>query len=531
MPGTGKHGPRCLPYPVSLIDCGCPDAPGRRDRFGGGLELEPEIFERLFDASSEAQYVLSIASGRYVRVNASFETLTGYSREDLEGGRIGPEHMVVPEDRPLISSKRLSRHKLLSDSYELRIRSSDGTVKHLEICVKLLDMLGGDMVLGHVRDITVRKRLELRLKEEVELQKKRTLDAAKASVRIFQLTEKIRNVPRLTTALLDAPDEPALLNRAAEILVDRSGLNYARATILLAKDGALFPAKTLPAGYKMRESYPISSHSRYSKVARESTNWTGRKGEFIVPLRARGEVIGVLEVCFDQEEKILFDDSETVRLGQEDIVRTLSNSIGMMIENLRLLERIRQQSIMDQVTQTYNRRHFDRKLGEEVKRSRRYGRKVGLLMLDVDYFKDVNDTWGHQTGDKVLASLGEIFKSTSRDLDVVCRYGGDEFAILLPETDGDAATVRAERLRVMVEEKRFENPSNPDIPLHLTISIGVAAMSDEHFTPGDLVRAADEACYKSKKQGRNRVNFLESGGATGVAPVRFGDFGSEDAEG
>lgn len=471
------------------------------------MDLDPGTYETLFEVSNDPQYLLNVDTGRYVRVNSAFESMTGFSRDDLECGRVTPSDLVLPEDIPVMEEKKLARHQVATDRYEIRIRAQDGTVKHLEISVQRLPIPGDPLVIGHARDISARKRLEDRLKEEVELQKKRTLEAAKASVRIFQLTEKIRNVPRLTAALLDAPDENALLSKAAEMLADRSGLNYARANIYLAKSERLELRECQPKGRRRSSGYKISGSSRYARVVRSGSPWTGTKGEFIVPLRARGEVIGALEVVFDREEKVLFDDSETVRFGQEDIVRTLANTVGMMIENLRLLQKVRKQSIMDQVTQTFNRRHFDRKLSEEVRRSQRYERDLSMLMVDVDYFKDINDTWGHQVGDTVLATLGEIFKSTSRDLDIVCRYGGDEFAILLPETDGEAAAVRAERLRVLVSEHAFENQADTAKPLHLTISVGVGAMTTNHMTPGDLIRTADEACYHSKRNGRDRITY------------------------
>jgi len=469
------------------------------------MELESHIYELLFEASSDPQYLLDLDAERYIRVNPAFEKLVGYPREDMEGGRISPKDLVVPEDWNLVKKKRDDRHVVDSDMYEVRIRSIDGSIKHLEIGVQRIEALGEPAVLGSARDITWRKRLEERLKEEIQVQKHKTLEATKASVRIYQLTEKIRNVPRLTTALLDAHDEESLLSLAADILVDPAGLNYSRSLFLFIEGDRLIVKESRPRPRK--GSFPLSGKSRYARVAAEGSPFRGKRGEFVVPLRSRGETMGVMEVCFDPDAKVLFDDSETVRFGQEDIVLTLSNTMGMMIENIRLLAKIRLQSIVDQLTQTYNRRHFDRKLAEEVRRARRYGRNLGLLMIDADYFKDINDSWGHPAGDAVLLGLAEIFKGTSRDLDVVCRWGGDEFCILMPETGGESATQRAERLRVEVEETVFENPEDPDHPLKTTISIGVTDMAGREMTPGDLVRSADEALYRSKREGRNRVTY------------------------
>lgn len=491
------------------------------------MELDTKIFETLFEASSDPQYLLDLESKRYLKVNPAFERLTGYPRQDLEEGRVLPEDLVLPEDWSMVMTKREIRRQVPSDLYEVRVRCHDGSIKNLEIGVRRIEAFGDALILGSARDITARKRLEDRLKEEVQTQKRKTLEAAKASVRIYQLTEKIRNVPRMTAMLLDVHEEEALLMRAADYLVDAAGMNYSRCTLLFLEGERLAIKESRPR--RRASSFPLAGKSRFAQVARDGLPFRGKRGEFVVPLRHRGEVLGVLEVCFDPEAKVLFDDSETVRVGQEDIVLTLANTIAMMLENLRLLERIRKQSIIDQLTQTFNRRHFDRKLAEEVRRAQRYGRALSLLMIDADYFKDVNDSWGHPAGDEVLAGLAQIFRDTSRDLDVVCRWGGDEFCILMPETTGESATLRAERLRIQVQGSTFNNPEDPNHPLQITISVGVADISSGDVTPGDLVRGADEALYQSKREGRNRVSHRSPLG-TVPDPDRPADAAPPDAD-
>jgi diguanylate cyclase (GGDEF)-like protein len=176
--------------------------------------------------------------------------------------------------------------------------------------------------------------------------------------------------------------------------------------------------------------------------------------------------------------------------------------------------RLEEISVRDALTGLYNRRYFGDRMAHEHERSSRHGRPVALLMLDIDYFKRINDTYGHQTGDDVLRAVAQVLVNKTRTIDVVCRYGGEEFAALLPETPFDGALLLAERLREHVALTPFRSRSQEHAqgapaagqPLQVTISIGLAMLDRESMkTPDALVAAADEALYAAKHGGRNRV--------------------------
>ncbi|MDY7227918.1 GGDEF domain-containing protein [Hyalangium rubrum] len=157
---------------------------------------------------------------------------------------------------------------------------------------------------------------------------------------------------------------------------------------------------------------------------------------------------------------------------------------------------------MDGLTQVHNRRYFDEQLDRELSRSRRYERGLSLVMLDIDRFKHINDTYGHLAGDYVLKQLASTVRVKIRREDVFARYGGEEFAMILPEIDLKGARTFAEKVRQMVEQQQFTFDKH-SIPV--TVSLGVAEFASEHRGASDLVGAADERLYEAKTGGRNRV--------------------------
>jgi diguanylate cyclase (GGDEF)-like protein len=170
------------------------------------------------------------------------------------------------------------------------------------------------------------------------------------------------------------------------------------------------------------------------------------------------------------------------------------------IQNAVYFERVRQLAYRDGLTGIFNRRFFEMRILEELERSRRYDSVLSVLLLDLDGYKGLNDEFGHLLGDEALRQVSALFLQQVRKADIVCRYGGDEFAVLLPETSGQQALAAAEKLRRTVAEWEF-----PGVPRPLTLSVGVACFPDNGRTRDELVKAADDALYRAKELGRNRV--------------------------
>ena len=162
----------------------------------------------------------------------------------------------------------------------------------------------------------------------------------------------------------------------------------------------------------------------------------------------------------------------------------------------------------DGLTGLYNHRYFHEQLSKDFLRAKRYHEPLSCILFDIDYFKKFNDTYGHQTGDVVLSTLGRVIEDSIRDSDFAARYGGEEFAVILYHTDGPAAVYVAERLRRMVEEREIQDK---DKALHISISVGVATFPHEEIRDSKkMIECADKALYKAKENGRNRVEIFDS---------------------
>ena len=217
----------------------------------------------------------------------------------------------------------------------------------------------------------------------------------------------------------------------------------------------------------------------------------------IMPLKAKDLVNGL----------IIADNLYTQKPINEDDIKMftmLANQAGLAIENSQLYEMVVQQSHTDSLTNLWNHGFFQETLLEEIAKAEKAKTQLSLAIIDIDNFKQLNDTYGHQNGDKILKELALLLKESSREADFICRYGGEEFSIILPQTTQEKSYEICERIRKTINDHHFENflPS-PD--LKVTVSIGLATFPDHGRNKEELIANADKAMYIAKFSGKNKT--------------------------
>jgi diguanylate cyclase (GGDEF)-like protein len=317
--------------------------------------------------------------------------------------------------------------------------------------------------------------------------------------------EAINAVAQQTTAVLDLDELFAVVchvllewfrvDHVAVLMVEGDALR------IRAYEGRLTPSMAagalLSPGAGVAARALSSGHSIIENNVREVDGYIAgfaeTQSEICIPLIFFGEKMGVL--ALDAARKDAFDAEDRQPL------ESVADICAAAIQNAHNFDRMKQLAYVDGLTGIHNRRYFEMRIGEELERAGRFQGRMSAIMVDIDHFKKLNDEFGHLLGDEILRSVAGILKQQLRKMDMVCRYGGDEFAILVPETTGENAVRVAEKLRRQIEAHPF-----PGVPRPVTISCGVADYPTHGVTRDEVVAAADAALYIAKQAGRNRVS-------------------------
>jgi diguanylate cyclase (GGDEF)-like protein/PAS domain S-box-containing protein len=465
-----------------------------------------KLFRLLIDQSHDAIQVIDLETMRLLDVNASACSSLGYTREELLSMR------VYDIDPTIDESARVKVEESLRNLGFVIIqtiqRRKNGSTFPVEMSMKLVH-LDRNYVVCALRDISERKQMESALEEA----------NAKLRIALAESEEQAREAIKLTE-LVDILQSCQTAEEAYRII------GNTLPTTLSSPSGALCmttPSRNIVEAVAVWGGVPITEKTfapddcwalRRGKIhrvndaasplrcAHVSESLAG--GYLCVPLAAQGETLGAL--CLENPSPPPNPSLGSPEDPMEALARQASavaERISLVLANLRVREVLRSQSIRDPLTGLFNRRFMEESLEREVRRAARNKEGVAVLMLDLDRFKLFNDTFGHQAGDVLLRGFGDFLSQGTRGQDVSCRYGGEEFLLVLSGASIDAACKRAELLREGLKQLTVRHAGQ--VLGRITVSIGVSAFPGHGATGEELVRAADKALYRAKEEGRDRV--------------------------
>lgn len=486
--------------------------------------VEPSLLQIHFETSVDGQYVLDPESDVFVKVNPAMCELLGYTREQLVEARrpVSTTSIIHSGDREVVRNHRQSVNQPGDHGVmRFRIVRPDGEVRHLEVRFSLIRYMGRLVQVGSARDVSEQVRLEVKLRNESEFNReltltaqqsakdaqKKSLEVLEANTRVGALAEVLRAIPVLTKKLAELDELDEVYKVAALTMVNDAQFSSC-AVMLRDPDGKLEVKYANP--FRTTSRIEVKETPSLKKILNaEESLVVDESGAHVAAIRAGGEVRGVLQVGLPKNLQRFYEGHKPIQQSIRDLVSTIADFIGVVISDHENLTRIKRQSRIDKLTGLYNRRVFEEQLTTEFRRALRYERDLSLLIMDIDSFKPINDTFGHQTGDQVLEDLGQLLAGSFRDLDTVCRYGGEEICVLLPETVGEAARVKAEQIRRKISEMVIQRIDEPGKTLQITVSVGIACVSKNTTSEEQLLREADRALYYCKNNGKNQVKLAD----------------------
>jgi diguanylate cyclase (GGDEF)-like protein/PAS domain S-box-containing protein len=457
--------------------------------------MDRELLYKAFHASPDAILISRLRDGYLVEVNEGFTRLFGFSRpQALASTSIQLRVWLDPQRRvEIVQDLREQKH---IQDYEIDFRTKHGKIINCLVSGEIIQFNGEEHGLWVVRDVTERKRVD-----EI-LHLRLTLWEYAATHTLFELMQKaLDEIEDLTGSLIGfyhfvGEDENNLTLQAwssrtlAEFCkTDGNGMHY--------------PIESAGVWVDCVHQHKPVIHNDYAALPHRKGMPEGHaevRRELVAPTIRNGKVVSILGV-----------GNKATNYDQEDvgIVSYISDLVWQIVEQKRFDEQIQLLNLQlkylamtDELTGLTNRRSFFIRGANEIKRTQRSEMPLSLLMLDVDSFKSVNDRYGHEVGDQVLQRIANILVANVREIDTVARMGGEEFSILLPNTNPEDAAILAERLRSAIEGTRFPILERST---KVTLSIGIAAYRLESPDIDDMLRNADAAMYQAKNEGRNRV--------------------------
>ena len=468
-------------------------------------------FRAAMEISPDAIFLVDRASMRYIDVNDTACAMLGYRREELIG--MGPADfngMAIPEELENAFDRAIGLGAQGRASLPERrtLRRKEGSIFPVEVRRRALRSGDRDIIVSVAQDITSREQNEAQIilaREQLgsgikaleQRNREITLLAELSNFLISCLTteEACRAIPKYCETLFPGQNGVLYLFRAS-----RDHLN------LYASWGAIqdeLPPIKPEDCWALRRGRPHMVLDPQKDAICEHVATPHRDAPYVcIPLVVQSDLLGLMWIGFADRGSAGGETGAGMN-SQEQLAVTLSEQIALTLSNIRLRENLRQQTIRDPLTGLYNRRFLEESLNREMARCKRSGCVFSLMMMDLDHFKRFNDTFGHDAGDSVLRSFAQALQENTREGDIICRFGGEEFVVVLPDTDRKGAVIRAERILKVVRALHVMHNDKTMGPI--TTSIGVALYPQDGETTKAIIQSADRALYSAKGAGRNRL--------------------------
>ncbi len=463
--------------------------------------------------ASEAQYrllaenvtdMISVHSpnGDYIYVSPVCRTLLGDEPSELVGH--SAYEFFHPDD---LEAFRKSHTTTLetpnSATVQYRLRRKDNSYIWVETTSRATRNANGTLetIIATTRDIRERKQAE-QILHDVNSQLAASVDELQARTRQMQLLGEMSDALQACSLFKEA--YPIITHFLGQFFPTNVGALYlhdsARKIVEIATTWGNVNDQYLDTIFPSEDCWALRRgqihHIMSEKDGLRCKHAQHTQSYVCIPMTAQGETIGVLHLRELDPNMIL--DETGLRLAI-----TVSDQLSLALANLRLRDELRQQAIRDPLTKLFNRRYMEETLMREVSRAERNSQPVSIIMLDIDHFKDFNDLYGHEAGDLVLQTLAKFLGTRVRGSDVACRYGGEEFLLILPTANLGLARTRAEQIREGIQSIQVKYGGQTLGPI--TLSLGVAVFPDHGVTGEAILQLADAALYRAKQSGRNRV--------------------------
>ncbi|HTY62375.1 MAG TPA: diguanylate cyclase [Acidobacteriota bacterium] len=467
---------------------------------GSALQTD-DWYRDLFENASDIIFTYDF-NGKVLSVNRAVERITGFTvAEVLEMNLMDA---IAPEHRHL--GQRMLDPQVAGEvplNFEVEVSAKDKSRIALGISSRPVYREGKVIgVQGIARDITKRIKTEQAL-HEANLKLEAWVSELEERTREMTMLNDMGDILRACFTLEEAYN--VIVRVAQQIFPARVGVLYVIApsrnsveSVAVWGDPALAERVFSPQEcWALRRGRMHWVENAHSGLICKHVHQPPKDGYLCIPMMAQSEAIGVLHLMQPDNVKM----TET----KQRMAVTMSEHIAMALSNLKLHETLRSQSIRDPLTGLFNRRFMEESLELEIKRAARNQRPLGMIMIDLDHFKYFNDNFGHEAGDLLLKELGVLLRGNIRGEDIACRYGGEEFTLILPEGTGTVTRQRAEFFKDAIQRLDIHYRGRP--LGRVTASMGVAIFPDHGRTAKALIEAADKALYRSKNAGRDRVTL------------------------